>query len=549
MPPLRLRRRERQEQRRATRGRGRRSSGRAPGVASRPARPRGLRPRACRARSSPPTPVRRPRAGAAAARAARRPRPRPRTPPHPPPPLPARCPSRCSHTSPARSPIALRARWSRRHVEARLSSPPRSCRRAERRTGRSGARTAFPPRPPHAAAVPPWRDVRGPDRSCVWSFEFAKTHPNIFGLDIGLRELDGTELPDPRPQRPARVRAVPGHDDVRVGLGLGRRPRREPADLRRLRGGGRQLRRHRQQLHERDERAIRRRVRRRRPRPLRARHEVHALARPRRPERGRQPPQEPRRSLEQSLRRLRTDYVDLLWLHMRDSTTPIDEAVRALDDQVRLGKVLAVGISDSPAWVVAQANAIADLRGWSPFTALQIPYNVASREPERELLPMAEALGLAVTPWGVLEAGILTGKPDLGAALARGEVSDTAARVLAVLREIAEAREATPAQVAIAWLLRRPDAADDRPDRRRAPQRADRREPRRARRRAGRRRGRPPGRRGQAAARLPAELPRVERRPRAHLRQHVREAEGVDASAFRDVSGVRPRTRPKLDVG
>ena len=152
----------------------------------------------------------------------------------------------------------------------------------------------------------------------------------------------------------------------------------------------------------------------------------------------------------------RTDYVDLLWLHMYDATTPIEEAVRALDDQVRLGKVLAVGISDSPAWVVAQANAIASLRGWSPFTALQIPYNVASREPERELLPMAQALGLALTPWGVLEAGILTGKPASERRWPDETASDTATRVLAVLEEIAAEREATTAQVAIAWLLRRP---------------------------------------------------------------------------------------------
>jgi aryl-alcohol dehydrogenase-like predicted oxidoreductase len=162
------------------------------------------------------------------------------------------------------------------------------------------------------------------------------------------------------------------------------------------------------------------------------------------------------RSLEQSLRRLRTDYVDLLWLHMHDATTPIDEAVRALEDQIRLGKVLAVGISDSPAWVVAQANTIATLRGWSPFTALQIPYNVASRDPERELLPMAQALGLALTPWGVLEAGILTGKPATERRWPDETPSGTADRVLAVLRELARDREATPAQVAIAWLLHRP---------------------------------------------------------------------------------------------
>lgn len=124
------------------------------------------------------------------------------------------------------------------------------------------------------------------------------------------------------------------------------------------------------------------------------------------------------RSLEQSLRRLRTDYVDLLWLHMRDATTPIDEFVRALDDQVRLGKVLYVGISDSPAWVTARANAIAELRGWSPFVAVQVPYNVASREAEREVLPMASELGLTVVPWGVLSAGVLTGRPPGHIALA-----------------------------------------------------------------------------------------------------------------------------------
>ena len=158
------------------------------------------------------------------------------------------------------------------------------------------------------------------------------------------------------------------------------------------------------------------------------------------------------RSLEQSLRRLRTDYVDLLWLHMRDATTPIEEAVRALDDQVRLGKVLYVGISDSPAWVAAQANTIADLRGWSPFVALQIPYSVASRAPERELLPMAASLGLALVPWGVLGAGILTGKPASERRWPEDRVSEKTEQVVERLRSIAAAHGATPAQVAIAWL-------------------------------------------------------------------------------------------------
>ncbi len=159
------------------------------------------------------------------------------------------------------------------------------------------------------------------------------------------------------------------------------------------------------------------------------------------------------RSLEQSLRRLRTDYVDLLWLHMRDATTPIEEAVRALDDQVRLGKVLYVGISDSPAWVAAQANTIADLRGWSPFVALQIPYSVASRQPERELLPMASSLGLALVPWGVLGAGILTGKPASERRWPEDRVSEKTEQLVELLQSIAAAHGATAAQVAIAWLL------------------------------------------------------------------------------------------------
>ena len=160
------------------------------------------------------------------------------------------------------------------------------------------------------------------------------------------------------------------------------------------------------------------------------------------------------RSLEQSLHRLRTDRVDVLWLHMRDAYTPIEEAVRALDDQVRLGKVLYVGISDSPAWLVAQANTIADLRGWSPFVALQIPYSVASRDPERELVPMAAALGLAVVPWGVLGAGVLTGRPQETLRWPEDAGSERSQRAVEALREVADAHGATPGQVAIAWLLR-----------------------------------------------------------------------------------------------
>jgi aryl-alcohol dehydrogenase-like predicted oxidoreductase len=163
-------------------------------------------------------------------------------------------------------------------------------------------------------------------------------------------------------------------------------------------------------------------------------------------------------TLERSLRRLRTEYVDLLWLHMWDGTTPVDEVVRALDDLVSAGKVLYVGISDTPAWVVSQAVTLADLRGWSRFVAVQAPYSVGSRDVERELLPMARALDLAFTPWGVLSGGALTGKylEDSGEPRRYDAVGS---RTNGIAREVAEvAREvgATPAQVAIAWVRRQP---------------------------------------------------------------------------------------------
>jgi aryl-alcohol dehydrogenase-like predicted oxidoreductase len=161
-------------------------------------------------------------------------------------------------------------------------------------------------------------------------------------------------------------------------------------------------------------------------------------------------------SLEASLRRLETDYVDLLWMHMRDGITPIDEVVRALDDQVRLGKVLYVGISDSPAWLVAQANTLADLRGWSPFVAVQLPYNVADRDAEREVFPMAASLGLAVTPWGILSAGVLTGKPVEERRWPEDGVSERTQRIVTELEAVASEHGCTPAQAAIAWLLARP---------------------------------------------------------------------------------------------
>ena len=164
------------------------------------------------------------------------------------------------------------------------------------------------------------------------------------------------------------------------------------------------------------------------------------------------------RTLEGSLRRLGTDYVDLLWLHMWDGMTPVEEVVRALDDLVTAGKVLYVGLSDTPAWVVSQAVTLADLRGWSRFVAVQAPYSLADRDVERELLPMARSLELAFTPWGMLEGGALTGKylQDTDEPRRYGgageRVNGIAREVLAVADEVG----ATSSQVAIAWIRAQP---------------------------------------------------------------------------------------------
>ena len=116
------------------------------------------------------------------------------------------------------------------------------------------------------------------------------------------------------------------------------------------------------------------------------------------------------RALEASLKRLQTGYIDLYWVHIWDHMTPVEEVMRGLDDLVRQGKVLYVGISDAPPWWVAQANTLAQLRGWSPFVGLQIEYSLVERTVERELIPMAKALNLGLTAWSPLAGGILTGK-------------------------------------------------------------------------------------------------------------------------------------------
>jgi aryl-alcohol dehydrogenase-like predicted oxidoreductase len=167
------------------------------------------------------------------------------------------------------------------------------------------------------------------------------------------------------------------------------------------------------------------------------------------------------RSLEGSLRRLRTDHLDVLWVHARDTLTPVPEVMRALDDQVRAGKVLYVGVSDWPAWEIAQANTLAELRGWSPFTALQLRYNLLERTPERELLPMAHAFDLPVLCWGPLADGRLTGKYLRGEPGRLDKVAWASPRgagdeIVELVVEIAARRGLSPAQVALAWLRSRP---------------------------------------------------------------------------------------------
>lgn len=120
------------------------------------------------------------------------------------------------------------------------------------------------------------------------------------------------------------------------------------------------------------------------------------------------------RSVEGSLKRLRTDYIDLLWIHIWDYTTPIEEVMRALDDMVRSGKVLHIGASNVPSWICSQANTIADFRGWNPLIALQVEYSMVERSAEREFLPMATALDLGVCAWSPLSGGMVTGKYNGG---------------------------------------------------------------------------------------------------------------------------------------
>lgn len=175
------------------------------------------------------------------------------------------------------------------------------------------------------------------------------------------------------------------------------------------------------------------------------------------------------RSVEDSLRRLRTDYIDLLFLHVWDDTTPADEILRGFDDLIRQGKVLYIGISDTPAWQVARLQTMAELSGWSQLAALQVEYSLLQRTTERDLIPAARALGMGVMPWSPLASGLLSGKYATGAQVpadpegGRGAMLTAIGRVTPVIVAVADAVKAvadqigaTSAQVALAWTLANP---------------------------------------------------------------------------------------------
>jgi len=181
------------------------------------------------------------------------------------------------------------------------------------------------------------------------------------------------------------------------------------------------------------------------------------------------------RSIEESLGRLNTDYIDLLYLHLWDARTPVEEILRALDDLVRQGKVLYLGISDTPAWQIARMQAIADLRGWSPLIALQSEYSLVERTAERDLIPMAQEMGLGVIPWSPLANGVLSGKysrsdlkPGNASSLegsrkdvahGHGSLSERSLEIAEAVKAAANESGHSPAQVALAWTLVNPVVA------------------------------------------------------------------------------------------
>ncbi len=161
------------------------------------------------------------------------------------------------------------------------------------------------------------------------------------------------------------------------------------------------------------------------------------------------------RSVEESLKRLNTDFIDVLYLHIWDDLTPVDEILRGLDDLIRQGKVNYAAISDTPAWIVSKANTLAELMGWSQFIALQVEYSLIQRTPERELLPMAKHYGMTLTPWAPLAGGALTGKylrGDIGRIKPESNrLNEDSMRITKEVIAIADSLNVSPSHVALQW--------------------------------------------------------------------------------------------------
>jgi aryl-alcohol dehydrogenase-like predicted oxidoreductase len=167
-------------------------------------------------------------------------------------------------------------------------------------------------------------------------------------------------------------------------------------------------------------------------------------------------------SLDGSLKRMNLDYIDVYWMHNWDFTTPIDEAMRTLDDAVRAGKILYIGLSDAPAWVCARANAIAELRGWTQFASMQLEYSLTERGIEREHFPFCRETDLAITAWSPLASGILSGKYTRGGDDAKRldtipfhEADDKKLEIARTVDAVADEIGTSSAQVALAWVRQR----------------------------------------------------------------------------------------------
>ncbi|CAN5233442.1 aldo/keto reductase [soil metagenome] len=163
------------------------------------------------------------------------------------------------------------------------------------------------------------------------------------------------------------------------------------------------------------------------------------------------------RSVEASLKRLQTDFIDVLYLHIWDDLTPIDEVLRGLDDLIKQGKVNYAAISDTPAWIVSKGNTLAELMGWSQFIALQVEYSLLQRTPERDLIPMAKHFGMTLTPWAPLAGGALTGKYLRGdkGRIKEGSnrLNENSQRITKEVISIAEKLGVSPSHVALKWTM------------------------------------------------------------------------------------------------